>query len=307
MNFEQLLTQAQQLEGCTVSIAGAADDEVIRAVKLATEHGLSRFMLFGDAREIRRLCALYNIEESLVDILHATGEAEIAKRAALAVKQHEADVLMKGMVSTSIFMKAVLNREAGLRTTKTLSHVALFQIPNRDQLIGVTDAAIHIAPTLEDKVSIIHNAVEALHRIGYTRPRVAALSAVEVVNPQMNATIDAALLTQMNRRGQIKGCVVDGPLALDNAVDMIAAKQKGVDGDVAGQADLLVVPYIEVGNVLYKSIMYFAEAQVAAIVVGASAPVVLTSRADTAEAKVYSLAFALLNAKSNQTTRRNLS
>lgn len=297
MNFERMLTNAKELKGCTVSIAGAADEEVIRAVKLATDHGLSRFILFGEAREIRKLCEQHGIDESAVDILHAKGDVEIARRAALAVKNKEADVLMKGMVSTSTFMKAVLNREAGLRTKRTLSHIALFQIPNREKLIGVTDAAIHIAPTLEEKVEIIHNAVEAMHDIGYESPKVAAIGAVEVVNPQMNATLDAALLSQMNRRGQIKGCIVDGPLALDNAVDMVAAKQKGINSEVAGQADLLVVPYIEVGNVLYKSIMYFAEASVAAIVVGASAPVVLTSRADTAEAKLYSLAFALLHAK----------
>lgn len=297
MNFDRMLKQAKRLDGCTVSIAGAADVEVIRAVKLATDHGLSRFILFGDAREIKRLCDEHDIAESTIDILHVKGEADIAKRATLAVKSGEADVLMKGMVSTSIFMKAVLSRESGLRTSRTLSHVALFQIPNREQLIGVTDAAIHIAPTLEEKVDIIHNAVGAMRDIGYELPRVAAIAAVEVVNLQMNATTDAALLAQMNRRGQIKGCVVDGPLALDNAVDMIAAKQKGINSEVAGQADLLLVPYIEVGNVLYKSIMYFAGASVAAIVVGASAPVVLTSRADTAEAKLYSLAFALLHAK----------
>lgn len=297
MNFDRMLANAKMLSGCTVSIAGATDEEVIRAVKLATDHKLSRFILIGDAREIKRLCDEQQIEESAVDILHVKGEAEIAKRAAAAVRNGEADVLMKGMVATTTFMKAVLSRDSGLRTTRTLSHVALFQIPNRDQLIGVTDAAIHIAPTLEEKVEIIHNAVEAMHDIGYEMPKVAAIGAVEVVNPQMTATTDAALLSQMNRRGQIKGCVVDGPLALDNAVDMVAAKQKGINSDVAGQADLLLVPYIEVGNVLYKSIMYFAEASVAAIVVGASAPVVLTSRADTAEAKLYSLAFALLHAK----------
>jgi len=297
MNFERMLAKAKQLDGCTVSIAGAADVEVIRAVKLATDHGLSRFILIGDAREIKRLCDDEGIDEAAIDILHVKGEADVAKRATLAVKNGEADVLMKGMVATSTFMKAVLSRETGLRTSRTLSHVALFQIPNRERLIGVTDAAIHIAPTLEEKVDIIHNAVGAMRDIGYESPKVAAIGAVEVVNPQMTATVDAALLTQMNRRGQIKGCVVDGPLALDNAVDMVAAKQKGIDSDVAGQADLLLVPYIEVGNVLYKSIMYFAGASVAAIVVGATAPVVLTSRADTAEAKLYSLAFALLHAK----------
>ncbi|AFS70029.1 MULTISPECIES: phosphate butyryltransferase [Exiguobacterium] len=297
MRFDQMVRQAARLEDSVVAIASADDEEVMDAVSLAIENELARFHLFGDATRIQKMIHDRKLSESQFVITHTATAQEAAERAAYAVRKGDADVLMKGLVPTATFMKAVLNKETGLRSGNVLSHVALFEVPGRETAIGLTDAAIHIAPTLEDKVHIIENGVTALRAIGYTLPKVAVLAAVEVVNPTMQATIDAALLTQMNRRGQIKDCLVDGPLALDNAVNLEAAKQKGLTGDVAGAADLLVVPQIEVGNVIYKSLMYFAQASVAAILVGAKAPVVLTSRADTAEAKLYSLAFALLNAQ----------
>ncbi|OIN68490.1 phosphate butyryltransferase [Exiguobacterium sp. KRL4] len=297
MRFDQMVRQAARLEDSVVAIASADDEEVMDAVSLAIENELARFHLFGDATRIQKMIHDRKLSESQFVITHTATAQEAAERATYAVRKGDADVLMKGLVPTATFMKAVLNKETGLRSGNVLSHVALFEVPGRETAIGLTDAAIHIAPTLEDKVHIIENGVTALRAIGYTLPKVAVLAAVEVVNPTMQATIDAALLTQMNRRGQIKDCLVDGPLALDNAVNLEAAKQKGLTGDVAGAADLLVVPQIEVGNVIYKSLMYFAQASVAAILVGAKAPVVLTSRADTAEAKLYSLAFALLNAQ----------
>ena len=306
MKFDQMLKQAAQLEGSIVAIASADDEEVMDAVALAIEHDLARFHLFGDATRIQKMIHDRGLLESKIVITHTATAQEAAERAAYAVRKGDASVLMKGLVPTATFMKAVLNKETGLRSGNVLSHVALFEVPGRDSAIGLTDAAIHIAPTLEDKVHIIENGVSALRAIGYTLPKVAVLAAVEVVNPTMQATIDAALLTQMNRRGQIKDCLVDGPLALDNAVNLEAAKQKGLTGDVAGAADLLVVPQIEVGNVIYKSLMYFAHASVAAILVGAKAPVVLTSRADTAEAKLYSLAFALLNAQQTKKIKQTI-
>lgn len=306
MKFDQMLKQAAQLEDSIVAIASADDEEVMDAVALAIEHDLARFHLFGDATRIQQMIHARGLSESQFVITHTATAQEAAERAAYAVRKGDASVLMKGLVPTATFMKAILNKEMGLRSGNVLSHVALFEVPGRESAIGLTDAAIHIAPTLEDKVHIIENGVSALRAIGYTLPKVAVLAAVEVVNPTMQATIDAALLTQMNRRGQIKDCLVDGPLALDNAVNLDAAKQKGLTGDVAGAADLLVVPQIEVGNVIYKSLMYFAHASVAAILVGAKAPVVLTSRADTAEAKLYSLAFALLNAQQTKKIKQTI-
>ena len=301
-----MVQQAARLEDSVVAIASADDEEVMDAVSLAIENELARFHLFGDATRIQQMIHDRRLDESQFVITHTATAQEAAERAAYAVRKGDADVLMKGLVPTATFMKAVLNKETGLRSGNVLSHVALFEVPGRDTAIGLTDAAIHIAPTLEDKVHIIENGVTALRAIGYTLPKVAVLAAVEVVNPTMQATIDAALLTQMNRRGQIKDCLIDGPLALDNAVNLEAAKQKGLTGDVAGAADLLVVPQIEVGNVIYKSLMYFAQASVAAILIGAKAPVVLTSRADTAEAKLYSLAFALLNAQPTKKIKQTI-
>jgi len=301
-----MVQQAAGLEDAVVAIASADDEEVMDAVSLAIENDLARFHLFGDATRIQKMIHDRQLSESQFVITHTATAQEAAERAAYAVRKGDADVLMKGLVPTATFMKAVLNKETGLRSGKVLSHVALFEVPGRETAIGLTDAAIHIAPTLEDKVHIIENGVTALRAVGYSFPKVAVLAAVEVVNPTMPATIDAALLTQMNRRGQIKDCLVDGPLALDNAVNLEAAKQKGLTGDVAGAADLLVVPQIEVGNVIYKSLMYFAQASVAAILVGAKAPVVLTSRADTAEAKLYSLAFALLNAQPTKKIKQTI-
>jgi len=301
-----MVQQAADLEDAVVAIASADDEEVMDAVALAIENDLARFHLFGDATRIQKMIHDRQLSEAQFVITHTATAQEAAERAAYAVRKGDADVLMKGLVPTATFMKAVLNKETGLRSGNVLSHVALFEVPGRETAIGLTDAALHIAPTLEDKVHIIENGVTALRAVGYSLPKVAVLAAVEVVNPTMPATIDAALLTQMNRRGQIKDCLVDGPLALDNAVNLEAAKQKGLTGDVAGAADLLVVPQIEVGNVIYKSLMYFAHASVAAILVGAKAPVVLTSRADTAEAKLYSLAFALLNAQPTKKIKQTI-
>jgi phosphate butyryltransferase len=220
-----------------------------------------------------------------------------AAEAVKAVNQNDAQVVMKGNIDTKTLLKAVLDKQFGLRASGVLSHVSLFEIPGREQLIFLTDAGMNIAPTLEEKVHIINNAVEVARKIGITQPKVAPLAAVEVVNPAMPATQDAAILSQMNKRGQIKNCLIDGPLAFDNAVSMKAAEQKQIQSEVAGRADILMVPTIEVANALYKSFIYFAQAKVAAVISGAKAPIVLTSRSDSAESKVYSLALALHSSK----------
>jgi phosphate butyryltransferase len=280
----------------TVAVAAAEAEEVLEAVAEAIRYHLARFILFGNRNEINRIIrekfpALTNHEK--ISIIHAISQAQAAEYAVKAVNLNEADVLMKGKLSTAILLKAVLNKENGLRTGNILSHVAVFEVQGFEQLVIVTDSAMNIAPDLETKVQIIKNAVTVANWIGIHNPKVAALAAVEVVNPAMQATVDAALLTQMNRRGQITGCVIDGPLALDNAISMIAAEQKGINSEVAGRADILLVPAIETGNALYKSLVYFAKAKVGAVVVGAKAPIVLTSRSDNAESKLYSLALSL--------------
>ncbi|MDQ0161411.1 phosphate butyryltransferase [Aeribacillus alveayuensis] len=297
MKLEDLLTKAAQLEDKTVAVAQAEDEEVIEAVYTSLEKRLARFILFGEEEKIRFYLKEKGIREDGVKIVHTTSKEMSAEMAVKAVKAREADVLMKGNIPTATILKAVLNKEYGLRTGKVLSHVAVFEVPEYDRFIIVTDAAMNIAPDLHQKSQIITNAVEIANSIEINLPKVAPIAAVETVNPAMQATLDAAALTQMNKRGQIKNCIVDGPLALDNAVSMKAAEHKGIKSEVAGQADVLLVPAIEAGNILYKSLIYFAKAKVGAVIAGAKAPIVLTSRADSAESKLYSLALAICSAK----------
>ncbi|KAB2333803.1 phosphate butyryltransferase [Bacillus mesophilum] len=296
MKLDVLLTKAAQIEGKTVAVAAAEDHEVLQAVAGALERNLAHFLLFGNQVKIANILSQIDdrlITNDKVKIIHADTPSIASDLAVRAVSQKDADVLMKGHVSTAVILKSVLNKEFGLRTGSVLSHVALFEVPGFQSLKIVTDAAMNLAPDLNQKVQITNNAVSIARSIGIELPKVAAIAAVEVVNPAMQATLDAAALTQMNQRGQIKNCLIDGPLALDNAVSLQAAEQKGIQSGVAGQADILLVPTIEVGNTLYKSLIYFAQAKVGAIIAGAKAPIVLTSRADSAESKLYSLALAI--------------
>ncbi|PZX10969.1 phosphate butyryltransferase [Breznakibacter xylanolyticus] len=224
-------------------------------------------------------------------------EPDVDKAVALAVqmvKQEQAHILMKGKVATPVLLKGVLNREWGLRKGELLSHFAWFEVEAYHKLIAVTDVALNIAPTLKEKIAIINNSVHYLNHLGIARPKVAVLGAVEMVNENMQATLDAALLSKMNQRDQIRNCVIDGPLAFDNAVSFESALHKSIRSDVAGDTDLLLMPDIEVGNVLYKSLVFFAKARVASVVLGASAPIVLTSRSDSEQAKYDSILLAVM-------------
>lgn len=294
--LDSLIDRATQLNSVTVAVAAAEDSDVIEAVLDALDRNLANFLLFGDKEKIQSIIDEKKreiVSNKQLKIVHADSTASAAELAVKAVSSKEANVLMKGNIQTNIILKAVLNKEFGLRSGTVLSHVAVFEIPGFNRYIIVTDAAMNIDPNLDQKALIIKNAVSIAHSIGIENPKVAPLAAVEVVNPAMQATIDAASLTMMNRRGQISGCIVDGPLGLDNAVSSLAAEHKGINSEVAGKADILLVPAIEVGNVLYKSLIYFANAKVGAVIAGAAAPIVLTSRADSAESKLYSLALAI--------------
>jgi phosphate butyryltransferase len=299
MKLDSLISMASQGGRKTVAVAAAEDSEVLEAVARAVELELAHFLLFGNKEEIEQMITAKHpdlADSKAIEIISAPNHNTAAEMAVKAVKNKEANVLMKGNIPTAVILKAVLNKEYGLRSGTVLSHVAVFEVPGYDRFTIVTDAAMNLSPDVEQKAQIIKNAVKVAHSIGIDMPKVAPLAAVEVVNPAMQATIDAASLTMMNKRGQIPGCIVDGPLALDNAVSQLAAEHKGIKSEVAGQADILLVPAIEVGNVLYKSLMYFANAKVGAVIAGAKAPIVLTSRADTAESKLYSLALALCSA-----------
>lgn len=294
--LETLIDKATQNDAKTVAVAAAEDEEVIEAVLDALNRNLAHFLLFGDQEKIMSILQLKGIDansENRLTIIHTASLAEAAEAAVKAVSSKEAHVLMKGNLPTNIILKSVLNKEFGLRTGSVLSHTAVFEVPGFQRFIIVTDAAMNIAPDLQLKVQIVKNAVALAKAIGIETPKIAPIAAVEEVNPAMQATLDAAALTMMNRRGQIKGCLIDGPLALDNAISALAAEHKGIQSEVAGEADILLVPAIEVGNALYKSLIYFANAKVGAVISGAKAPIVLTSRADSAESKLYSLALAL--------------
>ncbi|WP_172369213.1 phosphate butyryltransferase [Sporosarcina jiandibaonis] len=293
-----IVEKAAMQDDPIVAVASAADMEVLTAVYEAVNNEIASFILFDDQEKVHHLLSR-NFRELLsnekIQIHHTKNLKESAVEAVKAVSSGQAHILMKGNIPTSVLLKEVLNSDYGLRTGKILSHVAAFEVPNYDRLLFVTDAAMNIAPDLEAKAQIIRNAVETAHSCGLSEPNVAPLAAVETINPAMTPTIDAASLVVMSQRGQIDGCVIEGPLALDNAISIEAARQKGITGPAAGKADILVVPNIEAGNILYKSLIYFAQAKVGAVIQGASAPIVLTSRADSAESKLYSLALAILS------------
>ncbi|MFD1358112.1 phosphate butyryltransferase [Fictibacillus halophilus] len=294
MHLEDLVSQAknQQVKP-VIAVAEAGDQEVMESVLRAYKEGIAHFILFGNAEVISDWLEK-NTNDSTPGIeIVPTNTATAAIEAVKAVHDGKADILMKGLVSTSVLLKAVLNKEFGLRTGKVLSHVAAFEIAGYDRLIFVTDAAMNINPDLNQKSQILQNAIDFVQQTGVDQPKAAVLAAVENVNPAMQATLDAASLTVMNLRNQITGGIVEGPLALDNAISMEAAAHKGIAGNVAGKADILLVPTIETGNILYKSLIYFARAKVGAVICGAKAPIVLTSRADSSESKYLSIALAV--------------
>ena len=299
-NFEELLLKANTYYNKKVAVAVAQDEPVLEAIKAAKEKGIADAILVGDKLEIERIADKIEMDLSDYEIINETNTTKAAVEAVRLVSTGEADMVMKGLVDTATFLRSVLNKEVGLRTGKLMSHVSVFEIEGIDRLILLTDAAFNTYPDLKAKVQILNNSVEVAHACGIELPKVAAVCAVEVVNPDMPATIDASLLAKMNDRGQIKGCIVDGPLALDNALSEEAANHKGITGEVAGKADIILLPNIETANVMYKTLTYTAKSRNGALLVGTSAPVILTSRADKFETKLNSIALAALVAESKK-------
>jgi len=273
-------------------VAAAQDEHSLEAVCTVAQQGIVEAILVGNENKIRGIAEKLNLNLTGMTILNEEVDAQAVKRAVGMVHDKQGDILMKGNVPTAMLLKGVLDKEYGLRKMDVLSHFTLFEVPTYHKLIGLTDAAMVIAPDLKTKIAIINNAVDFMNRLGITKPKVAILGAVEVVNESMPATLDAALISKMNQRGQIKNCIIDGPLAYDNAVSKESAHHKGIVSDVAGDADLLIVPDIEAGNILYKAYGFSANAKLAANILGAAAPVVLTSRSDTEEAKQASIVMA---------------
>lgn len=275
-----------------VAVAVANDADVLLAVRAAMAAGFTWPVLTGDREMIADTAGSLNMDLTGIEVIHEPLPAKACSAAVLLVKEGRADILMKGLVSTSTLLKALLDKEMGLLTGGLLSHVAFFESPYYNKVFCVTDAAMNIMPDLGEKASIISNAVGICHRLGIALPKVAILAAVETVNPKMEATAHAALLAVMQRRNQLTGCIVDGPLALDNAISAEAARHKGIESTVAGDADILVAPDLNSGNILYKALGFLGGAKTAAIIAGARVPVVLTSRADSDTSKYLSLALA---------------
>lgn len=299
-NFDEVLKKVKSLETKTVAVAVAQDEPVLQAIMEAKNQGIANAILVGDEKKIKEVAASINMDLSQFEIVHEANVAKAALKAVELVSSGKADMVMKGLVDTANFLRAVLNKEVGLRSGRLMSHVAVFEIAGIDRLIFLTDAAFNMYPELKDKVDIINNSVKMAHAIGIECPKVAPICAVEVVNPSMPSTLDAAMLSKMSDRGQIKGCIVDGPLALDNALSEEAAKHKNVGGPVAGKADIMVLPNIEAGNVMYKTLTYTSNSKNGGLLVGTTAPVILTSRSDSFETKMNSIALAALVAEHNK-------
>lgn len=296
-SMHELLQQARVGGPGRFAVAVAQDEYVLDAVVQAAAQGIAEPALVGDAEAIRATLESLGAPVDAWRILDEPDKAEACQTAARLVRDGEADFIMKGIVDTAVIMRAILNRENELRLGGTISHDLVLEIDGYDRLIHVTDAAMTVAPTLEQKVDLVRNAVGVAHALGTEFPKVAALCAVEKVNEKMPCTVEAAQLTQMCAEGEITGCIVDGPLQLDNAVSLEAARHKGIDSPVAGVADILLVPDIEAGNMLVKAAEHFAHAKKAGVIVGAKAPVALTSRASSAESKLYTIALARLIAR----------
>ncbi len=278
-------------------LAAAQDQHSLGAVVKAWKENIIEPILIGDKEGIQNICDSNNYDITGVRIIHEPETDMSVEMAVRMVSSKQADILMKGMVGSSTLLRCVLNKEWGLRTGNLLSHFALFEVDTYHKVIAVTDVAMNIAPNLKDKIAIVNNSVACLNKLGYTMPKIAVLGAVEMVNENMEATLHAALLSKMNQRDQIKNCIIDGPLAFDNAVSLESAQHKGIRSEVAGDTDLLLMPDIEVGNVLYKSLVFFAKARVASIILGAMVPIVLTSRSDSEQAKFDSILLAAAASK----------
>ena len=298
--YEQLIARCQTLKPVPTAVAHPCDESSLRGAVEAAELGILQPILVGPRARIEAVAGQFGLDISryeIVDTPHSHASADLAVQLA---REGKAEMLMKGSLHTDELMAAVVKRDTGLRTARRISHCFIMDVPAIDRVVVITDAAVNIFPTLEDKMHIVQNAIDLARALGVERPRVAILSAMETVNPKVPSTIEAAALCKMAERGQITGGLLDGPLALDNAIDLGAAQIKKITSPVAGLADILVVPDLEAGNMLAKSLSFMAEADAAGIVLGARVPIILTSRADSVETRLASCAVAALVAQARR-------
>lgn len=292
-NYDDVFVRVKDRKPLTLSVAVAQDKDVLEAVKLAEDAGLAKAILVGNKAEIMPMLEEIKLSKDTVIV----DEPDIQKAtltAVFLVRKGEAQVLMKGMINSSDFLKAVLDEEKGLRTGRLLSHLAAYEIPGQEKLIFHSDGGMNVAPNLEQKKDILMNALLALNAMGIEKPQVAILTANEKVNPKMPATVDAQALVEMWEKGAFPPSTVEGPIALDVAISPEAAAHKGIESQVSGQVDLFLMPNIETGNICGKTLMYYAGAKMAGLVLGAANPIVLSSRAETALGKLNAIALACL-------------
>jgi phosphotransacetylase len=299
--YEALLERCRGLSPARAAVAYPCDETSLAAAVEAAEAGLIEPVLVGPPGRIAEVAASHGLNIAAFRVVEASDDRQAAARAVELVRKGEAEMLMKGALHTDVLLHEVVQRETGLRTEQRLSHAYIMDVPTYHKPLVLTDCAINIYPTLEDKVSICQNAIDLAHTLGVAVPKVAVLSAVETVNPKITATLEASALCKMADRGQITGGLVDGPLAMDNAISKTAAEVKHIRSEVAGDADVLVVPDLEAGNMLAKQLTFMANADAAGIVLGARVPVVLTSRSDNVRTRLASCAVGLLVAHARRT------
>jgi phosphate acetyltransferase len=292
--FQKFLERCKGLPAITTAVVWPHSEVALKGAVEAAAEGLIAPTLIGDEAQMKALAARIGVDISPFPVLQADTESRAAELAVQMCRSGNAQAMMKGSLHTDELMKAAMNRDTGLRTSRRISHVFIMDTPAYARTLLITDAAINIAPELEDKVHIVQNAIDLAHALGIPEPKVALLSAIETVNPKIKSTLDAAALCKMADRGQITGGILDGPLAFDTAVSQKAAEIKKLVSPVVGQADILVVPDLESGNMLAKQLEYLGGAQMAGIVLGARVPTILTSRADSAETRLTSCAVAVL-------------
>ena len=304
-HFHKLISGVKKLPMKKIAVAAAEDDFVLEALKIAKDEGLAESILVGDEKKIKEIAKTINMDLSQFKVIDQPDPPSAAKVAVKLVHDGEADMYMKGLISTKDFLRSVLDKEVGLRTGRVLTHVGVFEVKGIDQLLFLTDQAFIMYPTLEEKIKIIENALDIANACGIQNPKVAPLAAVEVVNPKMPATVDAAELTKMNAEGKIKGCIIDGPLSLDMAISKEACShKKGLDRKITGDADILLFPDIHTGNVAYKMLVHTSHFLNGAILSGTSAPVILTSRSDSVATRVNSIALASVLAEHIKKNKR---
>ncbi len=298
--YERLIAHCKAILPTTTAVAHPCDESSLRGAVEAAEMGILQPILVGPRAKIEAVAAQCNLDISKFELVEAPHSVAAAEMAVQLAREGRAEMLMKGSLHTDELMAAVVRSGTGLRTARRISHAFIMDVPSLDRAIIVTDAAINIFPTLEDKMHIVQNAIDLAHALGMPQPKVAILSAMETVNPDVPSTVEAAALCKMADRKQITGGLLDGPLALDNAIDLNAAKIKKIDSPVAGMADILVAPDLEAGNMLAKSLSFMANADAAGIVLGARVPIILTSRADSVMTRLASCAVAALVAQSRR-------